>query len=143
MDESEVEPREAVPVAAPREQAPVQRAEPPPAAKKQSQAKRSETTAPARKTARKEPAARQHAAAKPARLKYRVQGVGYGDALNVRNGPSEYHPAIGTIPAEGRGVEIVGACRDLWCPIRHGRTTGWVNRYYLAEEGVQRTTAHR
>jgi hypothetical protein len=40
-------------------------------------------------------------------------------------------------------VRIIGACRELWCPIRHGRTTGWVNRYYLAEEAVQRTTARR
>jgi hypothetical protein len=31
-------------------------------------------------------------------------------------------------------VQIVGPCRDLWCPIRHGRLKGWVNRYYLAAD---------
>ena len=93
-------------------------------------------TPPARKAARKEPA-------KAATPTFRVSGVGYGDTLNIRNGPSEYHDAVGTIPSEGRGVQIIGACRDLWCPIRHGRTTGWVNRFYLAEEGVQRTSARR
>jgi hypothetical protein len=33
-----------------------------------------------------------------------------------------------------RGVQIVGACREEWCPVRHGRLKGWVNRYYLAED---------
>ena len=65
---------------------------------------------------------------------FRVSRVVDGDMLNVRSGPSEYHQAVGAIPARGRGVMIVGACRDLWCPIRHGRLKGWVNRYYLAED---------
>jgi len=65
---------------------------------------------------------------------FRVSRVVDGDTLNVRSGPSEYHQAVGAIPARGRGVTIVGACRDLWCPIRHGRLKGWVNRYYLAED---------
>ncbi|MFA5900368.1 MAG: SH3 domain-containing protein [Hyphomicrobium sp.] len=73
---------------------------------------------------------------------FRVSRVVDGDILNVRNGPSEYHPAVGTIPARGRGVQIVGVCQDLWCPIRHGRLKGWVNRYYLAED-VDRTAASR
>jgi uncharacterized protein YraI len=67
-------------------------------------------------------------------VSFRVAGVVAGDTLNVRKGPSEYHPLVGRIPASGRGVQIVGACRDLWCPIRHGRLNGWVNRYYLAED---------
>jgi hypothetical protein len=71
---------------------------------------------------------------KPVQGSFRVAGVVAGDTLNVRKGPSEYHPLVGRIPASGRGVEIVGACRDLWCPIRHGRLNGWVNRYYLAED---------
>jgi SH3 domain-containing protein len=65
---------------------------------------------------------------------FRVAGVEFGDQLNVRNGPSEYHPAVGTIPADARKVKITGTCRDLWCPVRHGNIEGWVNRFYLAEE---------
>ncbi|MEO8421819.1 MAG: hypothetical protein ABI457_11535, partial [Hyphomicrobium sp.] len=70
----------------------------------------------------------------PVQISFRVAGVLAGDTLNVRKGPSEYHPTVGRIPASGRGVQIVGPCRDLWCPIRHGRLNGWVNRYYLAED---------
>jgi hypothetical protein len=132
MNEIEATP-DVAPAAAPRDEVPVQRADPS-AAKKSPQAK----APPARKVARKEPPA-----AKVAAPTFRVSGVGYGDTLNVRKGPSEYHDAVGTIPSEGRGVQITGACRDLWCPIRHGRTTGWVNRFYLAEEGVQRTSSAR
>ena len=126
------------PAAAPRDEAPAARADPPPAAKKSPQAKAPAAAPPARKVARKEPQA-----AKVAAPTFRVSGVGFGDTLNIRNGPSEYHDAVGTIPSEGRGVHIIGACRDLWCPVRHGRTTGWVNRFYLAEEGAQQTSARR
>ena len=81
-------------------------------------------------------------AQQPARPSFRVYGVEYGDHLNVRSGPSEYHAPVGAISRDGRGVEIVGACRDLWCPIRYGQLSGWVNRYYLAEEGsTQRASA--
>lgn len=71
---------------------------------------------------------------------FRVSRVVDGDMLNVRSGPSEYHDAVGAIPARGRGVQIVGECRDLWCPIRHGALKGWVNRYYLAEDVGQATS---
>ena len=83
---------------------------------------------PARKSA---PAA---ATPKPVQVSFRVSGVIDGDTLNVRSGPSENHPPVGRIPASGRGVQIVGTCRDTWCPIKHGRLKGWVNRYYLAED---------
>jgi hypothetical protein len=136
MNEIEATP-DAAPAAALRDEVPVQRAAPP-AAKKSPQARAPAAAPPARKVARKEPQA-----AKVAAPTFRVSGVGYGDTLNVRKGPSEYHDAVGTIPSEGRGVQITGACRDLWCPIRHGRTTGWVNRFYLAEEGMQRTSSAR
>jgi uncharacterized protein YraI len=137
MNEIESTP-DIAPAVVPRDEVPVQRAESPPAAKKPHQAKAPAATPPARKVARKEPPA-----AKAAVPTFRVSGVGYGDTLNVRKGPSEYHDAVGTIPSEGRGVKIIGACRDLWCPVRHGRTTGWVNRFYLAEESVQQTSARR
>ncbi len=71
---------------------------------------------------------------KPAQVSFRVAGVGDGDTLNVRSGPSEFHPSVGRIAPGGRGVQIVGACREEWCPVRHGRLKGWVNRYYLAED---------
>jgi hypothetical protein len=71
---------------------------------------------------------------KPTPASFRVAGVVAGDTLNVRSGPSEHHPTVGRISATSRGVQIVGVCRDLWCPIRHGRLAGWVNRFYLAEE---------
>ena len=50
---------------------------------------------------------------------------------------------VGSIPARGRGVQIVGTCRELWCPIRHGKLKGWVNRYYLAEDAGQATVSNR
>jgi uncharacterized protein YraI len=57
-----------------------------------------------------------------------------GDELNVRSGPSEFHQTVGTIPSEGRGVRLVGDCDGLWCPVRYGHLSGWVNANYLAEE---------
>jgi hypothetical protein len=87
---------------------------------------------PARKGAPTAPRAADRA--KPVQVSFRVAGVIDGDTLNVRSGPSETHPAVGRIPASGRGVQIVGTCRDTWCPIKHGRLKGWVNRYYLAED---------
>ncbi|MCZ7593462.1 MAG: hypothetical protein M5U16_00020 [Hyphomicrobium sp.] len=103
-------------------------------------------TAPApapRKIARRTPPTAPQAETRAALVSFRVAGVGDGDTLNVRSGPSEYHLAIGAIPASGRGVQIIGACRDLWCPVRHGRLKGWVNRYYLAEDIGQRASARR
>ena len=68
---------------------------------------------------------------------FRVEGVENDDILNVRSGPSEYHPAIGTIPPTGRGVKLIGPCVNDWCPVRHRGITGWVNGYYLAREPVE------
>ena len=65
---------------------------------------------------------------------FRVTRVAVDDALIIRSGPSEYHPSVGVIPPDGKGVLIVGDCRDVWCPVRHQRSKGWVNRYYLADE---------
>lgn len=74
---------------------------------------------------------------------YEVAGVEEDDVLNIRNGPSEYHDAIGAIPPSARGVKIVGACEADWCPVTHGSTKGWVNRYYLAPEAAQSARASR
>ncbi|MDO9383988.1 MAG: hypothetical protein Q7T86_14115 [Hyphomicrobiaceae bacterium] len=72
--------------------------------------------------------------AKPVESRYQVANVEEDDVLNIRNGPSEYHDAVGAIPPTARGVKIVGVCADVWCPVVHGGTKGWVNRYYLAPE---------
>jgi hypothetical protein len=79
-------------------------------------------------------------AASPAGL-YRVRGVADYDVLNVRRGPSEEHVSIASIPPTGRRVEIIGQCRADWCPIRYGGITGWVNSYYLAEDGSRQGSA--
>ena len=75
----------------------------------------------------------------PVRRAFRVVRVAADDVLNVRSGPSESHMAIGAIEPDGRGIDIVGPCRGLWCPIRYGRTSGWVNSYYLAPEWAEPT----
>ena len=61
--------------------------------------------APHAPAARKSAPKPQSAAAlpKPAQVSFRVAGVGDGDTLNVRSGPSEYHPSVGRIPPGGRG----------------------------------------
>ncbi len=83
-------------------------------------------------------------AAKPVESRYQVANVEEDDVLNIRNGPSEYHDAVGAIPPTARGVKIVGECEDIWCPVMHGGTKGWVNRYYLAPEPApeNRRAAH-
>jgi hypothetical protein len=65
---------------------------------------------------------------------FRVAGVDAADVLNIRRGPSQDDESVGEIPSTGHGIIIVGRCLDDWCPIKHGGLTGWVNRYYLAEE---------
>ena len=73
---------------------------------------------------------------KPAQVSFRVAGVGDGDTLNVRSGPSEFHPSVGRIAPGGRGVQIVGACREEWCPVRHGRLKG-LGQPLLSRRGRQ------
>jgi hypothetical protein len=80
------------------------------------------------------PAAARPKASEAIAASFRVAGVEADDILNVRSGPSGDYPSVGGIPPASRAVEIVGPCRDAWCPIRHGRVSGWVNRYYLAAE---------
>jgi uncharacterized protein YraI len=70
----------------------------------------------------------------PPALTYRVVGVAWGDALNVRTGPSAGHPVIGAIPPDGVDIVQVGGCDGEWCRIRHDDTFGWVNTQYLAPD---------
>ncbi|MGD9783650.1 MAG: SH3 domain-containing protein [Hyphomicrobiaceae bacterium] len=84
--------------------------------------------------------ASQSSASMPEIAMFRVTRVDASDVLNVRSGPSEYHAAVGVIPPNSRSVRVVGRCRDAWCPVRHGRTSGWVNSYYLADIGIASAT---
>jgi uncharacterized protein YraI len=72
---------------------------------------------------------------------YKVTGVRDYDVLNVRRGPSEEHVTVAGIPPTGRRVEITGECRANWCPIRYGNVSGWVNSFYLAEEGTRQVSS--
>ena len=42
-------------------------------------------------------------------------------------------PIVGEIPPTGRGVQLLGPCRE-WCPIRYNGASGWVSGRYLAVE---------
>ena len=64
---------------------------------------------------------------------YRVVYVAPDDVLNIRAGPSIGFPVVGRIPPGGRGVRLVGHCRD-WCPVSYNGASGWVNPLYLAAE---------
>ena len=64
---------------------------------------------------------------------YRVVAVDFDDVLNIRAGPSAGHPIVGEIPPTGRGVQLLGPCRE-WCPIRYNGASGWVSGRYLALE---------
>ena len=100
------------------------------------------STAAAQRPVRKAPEiATTHASSTLIQASFRVAHVDADDRLNVRNGPAIYYPSVGELPPEGRGVKIVGPCRLDWCPIRHGKMTGWVNRYFLAEDGAGPATA--
>ncbi len=74
---------------------------------------------------------------------YRVRGVARRDVLNVRRGPSDVHPAVASIPPNGRRIEVTGACQGEWCPVRYRRATGWVHSFYLSEEAPGRGSASR
>ncbi len=65
---------------------------------------------------------------------YRVVGVGPGDALNIRIGPSARFPVIGRLARNARGVQGLGDCVRRWCPVRDGLTLGWASARFLERE---------
>jgi N-acetylmuramoyl-L-alanine amidase len=65
---------------------------------------------------------------------YRIVNVTPEDVLNIRSGPNADVSVVGTIPAAGRGVQIVGACSGQWCEIDYRGARGWVNRQFLTSE---------
>ena len=77
--------------------------------------------------------AQDHAWAVDDERTYRVVAVELDDVLNIRAGPSAGHPIVGEIPPTGRGVQLLGPCRE-WCPIRYNGASGWVSGRYLAVE---------
>ena len=67
---------------------------------------------------------------------YRVVRVATNDRLNLRVGPSEHAAVTATLAPRARGIRGTGRCRGNWCPVVHGRRSGWANRYYLNRETV-------
>ncbi len=61
-----------------------------------------------------------------------VRGVGDGDTLRIRTGPSPSFDAIGGIPPGTCDVQRAGACQGQWCRIAWRGRSGWVNTQYLA-----------
>src|SRR5690242_14949984 len=73
---------------------------------------------------------------------FRVVYVAPDDVLNMRSGPSVGYPVVGRIPPYGRGVRVVGHCRD-WCPVSYNGASGWVNPIYLAPDAAAAPLANR
>jgi N-acetylmuramoyl-L-alanine amidase len=65
---------------------------------------------------------------------YKVTNVAADDVLNIRSGPNADLTIVGTIPPDGRGVRIIGACTGQWCQVDYSGTQGWVNRHFLTSE---------
>jgi hypothetical protein len=63
----------------------------------------------------------------------------FNESLNVRSGPGTNSAIVGQIPHPGQGIEITGSgvavTDSLWVPVRYQLLTGWVNSYYLMEQG--------
>ena len=70
----------------------------------------------------------------PAGPSFWVNGVARDDVLNMREGPSSETDVVGEIPPDGRGVRIIGDCREMWCLVSFDGVKGWVNRSYLMYE---------
>lgn len=65
---------------------------------------------------------------------YRVYGVRSSDVLNIRSQPSTGAQKVGSIPPNGRGIQMLGTCSSGWCPIQYRDVLGWVSSQFLARE---------
>ncbi len=69
---------------------------------------------------------------------YRIIHVSSNDVLNIRAGAGVNYEIVGTIPADGRDIQILGdsvqANNTTWVPILYEGITGWVNSYYLTKQ---------
>lgn len=66
---------------------------------------------------------------------YRVVGIGFGDALNIRAGPGTQYPSVEKLANGFAGIQVLGPPvangPDQWVQIRVADTQGWVNAKYL------------
>lgn len=67
-------------------------------------------------------------------IHYHVTKIKKPDILNMRSEGDAKSKKIGEIPADGRGIKILGVCNSIWCKVRYGSIEGWVNTSYLAIE---------
>ncbi len=74
---------------------------------------------------------------------FRVVGVRSDDRLNIRIAPSSESKIVATIPPFGRGIRIIGACADVWCPVAYRQANGWVNSLFIERDDGQVTTRVR
>lgn len=81
----------------------------------------------------------ERAARSPAPRRFKVTNVEAGDVLNIRHGPSAETVAVGSIPPDGRGIEMTGECQAGWCPVSHREVRGWVRRMFLSDESEARS----
>lgn len=69
---------------------------------------------------------------------YDVTGVGAGDVLNVREGPSARTRAIGSLSSDARGVEILERDEPTgWGRVNLPEGPGWVSMRYLSRRPGQ------
>ena len=66
--------------------------------------------------------------------RFRVVNVQTGDVLYIRTHATQAAPIAGTIPPFGKGIKVIGRCKDDWCPVQHARRSGWVNRAFIAPQ---------
>lgn len=69
---------------------------------------------------------------------YKIQRVAADDSLNMRTTAGVQGSVVATIPFNGKGVVATGkeqgSGNSTWAEIRWSGKTGWVNKYYLAED---------
>ncbi len=53
------------------------------------------------------------------------------DRLNIRSAPSSQGSIVARKRYGSCGIEVVGRCRNAWCPVEDGHVKGWANRRYL------------
>lgn len=76
-------------------------------------------------------------AAAEARI-YKIQRVAADDSLNMRDTAGTQGNVVATIPPDGTGVVSTGREQQLgqstWTEVHWSGKSGWVNKYYLAED---------
>lgn len=71
---------------------------------------------------------------------YAVTDVASSDSLNIRAAPDATAEIIGTLPANARGIEVVGrSLAGQWAQINTAERTGWVSLRYLRPDPAPRT----